>query len=200
MTTMSAPAPSSRLRIRWRTVFDRVLVGIALIALWQFGSWWFGAYWLSSPWATAVRFVEQTISGELGKSACDVTAAHRGSGPLVIYDGCSYLLPTIVRPKDQPHVRFIFGCVGIPWAAFTGSDELAAVDGDFIMTAAEVQPVLRALRKAGIHVVALHNHMVGEQPSFYFTHFWAKGSTEDLATGLKSALDTQAAASKKGKH
>ena len=31
------------------------------------------------------------------------------------------LLPTIVRPKDQPHVRFIFGCVGIPWAAFTGT-------------------------------------------------------------------------------
>jgi gamma-glutamylputrescine oxidase len=31
------------------------------------------------------------------------------------------LLPTIVRPKDQPHMRFIFGCVGIPWAAFTGT-------------------------------------------------------------------------------
>ena len=50
------------------------------------------------------------------------------------------------------------------------------MDGDFIMTAAEVQPVLRALRKAGIHIVALHNHMVGEQPAFYFTHFWGKGS------------------------
>jgi len=31
------------------------------------------------------------------------------------------LLPTIVRPRDQPHMRFIFGCVGIPWAAFTGT-------------------------------------------------------------------------------
>ena len=69
------------------------------------------------------------------------------------------------------------------WAAFSGGDDLAAVDGDFIMTAAEVQPVLRALRKAGIHVVALHNHMVGEQPAFYFTHFWGKGKAEDLATG-----------------
>ncbi len=68
------------------------------------------------------------------------------------------------------------------------------------MTAEEVQPVLRALRKAGIHIVALHNHMVGEQPSFYFTHFWAKGPATELATGLKSALDAQAAASKKGKH
>jgi Domain of Unknown Function (DUF1259) len=86
------------------------------------------------------------------------------------------------------------------WAAFTGSDELAAVDGDFIMTAGEVQPVLRALRKADIHVVALHNHMVGEQPAFYFTHFWAKGSAETLAKGLKSALDAQKQAASNEKH
>ena len=99
------------------------------------------------------------------------------------------------------HGMKVGGSMGlITWAAFSGSDELAAVDGDFIMTAEEVQPVLRALRKANLHVVALHNHMVGEQPAFYFTHFWAKGSTEDLATGLKSALDAQAAAGKKGKH
>ena len=82
------------------------------------------------------------------------------------------------------------------WAAFSGSDELAAVDGDFIMTAAEVQPVLRALRKAGIHVVALHNHMIGEQPAFYFTHFWGKGPAAELARGVKSALDAQSHAAK----
>jgi ABC-type sugar transport system substrate-binding protein len=91
------------------------------------------------------------------------------------------------------------GSMGLTtWAAFSGSDDLAAVDGDFIMTAAEVQPVLRALRKAGIHVVALHNHMVGEQPAFYFTHFWGKGKADDLAAGLKTALDAQASVGKKG--
>ena len=79
------------------------------------------------------------------------------------------------------------------WAAFSGSDELAAVDGDFIMTTAEVQPVLRPLRKAGIHVVALHNHMVGEQPAFFFTHFWGKGPAAELARGIKSALAAQRA-------
>ena len=79
------------------------------------------------------------------------------------------------------------------WAAFSGSDELAAVDGDFIMTGDEVQPVLRALRKANVHVVALHNHMTGEQPTYYFTHFWAKGSAAELARGIRSALDAQAA-------
>ena len=77
------------------------------------------------------------------------------------------------------------------WAAFTGSDELAAIDGDFAMTASEVQPVLRALRRAGIHVVALHNHMVGEEPAYYFTHFWGKGPAAELARGFRSALDAQ---------
>ncbi len=95
----------------------------------------------------------------------------------------------------------VAGSMGLTtWAAFSGSDELAAVDGDFIMTASEVQPVLRALRHAGIHIVALHNHMIGEQPAFYFTHFWGKGPAGDLARGVRAALDAQKeAASKPGK-
>lgn len=77
------------------------------------------------------------------------------------------------------------------WAAFAGSDELAAVDGDFIMTAPQVQPVMKALRKANIHIVAVHNHMIGEQPAFYFLHYWGKGPAHELARGVKSALDVQ---------
>jgi hypothetical protein len=77
------------------------------------------------------------------------------------------------------------------WAAFTGSDMLAAMDGDFIMTAEQVQPVLRALRKEGVHIVALHQHMVGEQPTFYFMHFWGKGPAADLAHSFRAALDAQ---------
>ena len=77
------------------------------------------------------------------------------------------------------------------WAAFSGADAFAAVDGDIIMTADEVQPVLRALRQAGIHVVALHNHMIGEEPSFYFTHYWGTGPAEELAHAIRSALDAR---------
>ncbi len=77
------------------------------------------------------------------------------------------------------------------WAAFSGSDGLAAVDGDFIMAADEVQSVLRALRKGGIHVVALHNHMIGEDPRFYFTHYWGTGPAEELAHAIRTVLDTQ---------
>ena len=91
------------------------------------------------------------------------------------------------------------GSMGLTtWAAFTGGSKHAVVDGDFIMTAAEVQPVLRALRKADIHIVALHNHMVGEQPAFYFTHFWGKGPALELARGLRSALDAQKAVRPQG--
>ncbi len=49
----------------------------------------------------------------------------------------------------------------------------------------------KALRGAGIDVVAIHQHMVGEQPRILFLHFWGVGKTEGLARGVKAALDTQ---------
>jgi hypothetical protein len=102
------------------------------------------------------------------------------------------VIKVTVGREGKMHGVQVGGSMGLTtWAAFSGGDGLAAVDGDFIMTAAEVQPVLRALRKGGIHIVALHNHMVGEQPAFYFTHFWGKGPARDLAKGLKAALDAQ---------
>jgi hypothetical protein len=77
------------------------------------------------------------------------------------------------------------------WAAFAGSDDQAVVDGDFAMYEGEVQGVLKALRHAGIRIVAIHNHMIGESPRVIFLHFWGTGSTTSLAEGLKAALDTQ---------
>ena len=77
------------------------------------------------------------------------------------------------------------------WAAFSGSAGHAVVDGDFAMTANEVQPVMRALRAADIHIVALHNHMVGEMPGYYFLHYWGNGNPVDLARGIRTALEMQ---------
>ena len=77
------------------------------------------------------------------------------------------------------------------WAAFAGTDENALVDGDFAMTAGELQGVLKALRKSGIHIVAIHNHMTHEQPQYVFLHYWGKGPAITLAKALRSALDTQ---------
>lgn len=74
------------------------------------------------------------------------------------------------------------------WAAFAGSDEQAVVDGDFAMLESELQGVLKALRAANIDVVAIHQHMTGEQPRIMFLHYWGIGKTADLARGLKAAL------------
>jgi hypothetical protein len=74
------------------------------------------------------------------------------------------------------------------WAAFAGSDEQAIVDGDFAMLESELQGVLKALRAANIDVVAIHQHMTGEQPRVMFLHYWGIGRTVDLAGGLKAAL------------
>jgi hypothetical protein len=77
------------------------------------------------------------------------------------------------------------------WAAFVGSDDMAAVDGDFAMRESELQPVLKALRGAGINIVAIHHHMTMESPRVLFLHYWGVGPTRALATGLKAALATQ---------
>jgi hypothetical protein len=74
------------------------------------------------------------------------------------------------------------------WAAFAGTDDNAVVDGDFAVTEDELQPVLHVLRKAGIHIVAIHHHMVGEQPRILFLHYWGRGPVESLAKTLKAAL------------
>ncbi len=82
------------------------------------------------------------------------------------------------------------------WAAFAGSDDKAVVDGDFAMLESELQGVLKALRGAGINVVAIHQHMTGESPRVIFLHYWGVGPTEGLAKGLRAALDRTATAQK----
>ncbi len=77
------------------------------------------------------------------------------------------------------------------WAAFAGSDKQAVVDGDFVVYEDELQPVLKALRRAGIHIVAIHSHMTTESPRTVFLHYWGVGPTSDLARALKSALEIQ---------
>ena len=75
------------------------------------------------------------------------------------------------------------------WAAFQGTPVKAAVAGDFTMLKEEVEPVIKALVENGIEVVAVHNHMVQEEPRIFFLHYWGIGNAEQLAKGLKAALD-----------
>ena len=75
------------------------------------------------------------------------------------------------------------------WAAFQGTPERAAVAGDFAMLADEVEGVLEALADHDIEVVVLHNHMIHEEPRIFFLHYWGVGPAEELARGLRAALD-----------
>jgi len=99
---------------------------------------------------------------------------------------------TIGRPDVKLHEH------GIPvssfmgfntWAAWQGTPEHAAVCGDFTMLENEVAPVIKNLVENGIEVVAVHNHMVHEEPKIFFLHYWGVGNAEQLAKGLKAALN-----------
>jgi hypothetical protein len=69
------------------------------------------------------------------------------------------------------------------------NQERAVATGDFVMIGPEVPLVIAELRRHGIEVTALHNHLIGEQPRLFFMHFWGNGETVALAQGLRAALD-----------
>jgi uncharacterized protein DUF1259 len=96
----------------------------------------------------------------------------------------------VVGRTTRMHGHEMAAAMGVnTWAAFAGSDAQAVVDGDFAMLESELQGVLTALRRARISVVAIHHHMAGEEPRVLFLHYWGLGGTEDLAKGLRAALD-----------
>jgi hypothetical protein len=65
----------------------------------------------------------------------------------------------------------------------------AAITGDFVLLASEVNRVMKTLRQHGIEVTALHSHMVDETPRLYFMHFWANDDARKLAQGVRAAVD-----------
>lgn len=109
--------------------------------------------------------------------------------------GPSYKI-TIGRPDldVREHGARIDARMGLnTWAAFIGSNTDALVAGDVAMTAAEVTPVLKAMRGAGLQIVAIHHHMLTGQP-VYFLHYFGRGAAEKLAQGVRAALDQLATA------
>jgi Domain of Unknown Function (DUF1259) len=64
-----------------------------------------------------------------------------------------------------------------------------ATTGDFVLTAEEVNPVITELQAHHILVTALHSHMLTEEPRIFFMHFWGHGPAQEVALGIKAALD-----------
>jgi hypothetical protein len=97
-------------------------------------------------------------------------------------------------PRTDPVLHNEFGFVVPPsmvltYAAFTGTPEHAFVVGDTCMLPEEVNPVIDALRKGNLEVVAIHNHMLGGSPNFIFLHFQGAGTALEMAKAIHAAWD-----------
>ena len=68
-------------------------------------------------------------------------------------------------------------------------DGKAAITGDFVALAGEVNPLIKALRDNSIEVTAIHNHMLDDEPRAFFVHFWANDDAVKLAKGVRAGLD-----------
>jgi hypothetical protein len=119
----------------------------------------------------------------LDPAKIDAVLGHKG-------DLAGGVYKVVVGRTTRMHGHAVGATMGVnTWAAFAGADDKAVVDGDFAMLEPELQGVLKALRAAGIAVVAIHQHMAGEQPRIVFLHYWGVGPTADLAKGLRAAMD-----------
>jgi hypothetical protein len=143
--------------------------------------------------------IKETSGGKGLVPRADIDPAHTTLDPKTIDavlgtsgDLKSGVYKVTIGRETAMHGDSMGSAMGVnTWAAFAGSDEKAVVDGDFAITERELQAVLKALRGAGINVVAIHHHMTGEEPRILFLHFWGVGRAEDLAKGIKAAVDTQ---------
>jgi hypothetical protein len=95
---------------------------------------------------------------------------------------------TIGRPAKMHDVTIDKDMGVNTWAAFAGTDDNAVVDGDFAVTEGELQPVLKALLKEKLNIVAIHQHMTHEEPRIMFFHSWGRGRAKDLANAVKGGL------------
>jgi len=75
------------------------------------------------------------------------------------------------------------------WAAFAGEPDAAHIAGDVAMLESEVNAVIHALREHNLEVVAVHQHMLEEQPRIIFLHYYGRGPALTLAEGFRAALD-----------
>jgi hypothetical protein len=99
----------------------------------------------------------------------------------------------IIVPRNDIHVHAmdaaIPGSMGMNTPLnFQLDGKNAAINGDFMLLAAELNPLIKILRANGIEVASVHNHMLDDEPRLIFMHFWAHGDAVDLAKGLKAAL------------
>lgn len=138
---------------------------------------------LTAPAATAAGASEAL---DLDTAALDAILGTKGKVGGGVY---AFSIPRLETPKDggMELPPAMGAAIAINFQPTGGGK--AAITGDFVLAASEVNPVLQALRANGIEVTALHNHMLDDQPRLFFMHFWANDEAQKLARGLRAALD-----------
>jgi biotin operon repressor len=124
-------------------------------------------------------------------SGLDKAAIDRALGATGKENGgvLQYSFPRAEKVEDagMPVPPAMGSATGINFQPTSGGK--AAITGDFVLIAQEVNPVAKALRENGIEVTAVHNHMLQDQPRLFFLHFWANDEAQKLAKGLRTALN-----------
>lgn len=126
-----------------------------------------------------------------GKEIFDLPALDRIVGDTGKVNGPTYKY-TIGRDDlaVQAMDAHITKSIGLnTWASFAGAADAAHIAGDFAMLEAEVNPVIQALRRNNLEVVAVHNHMIGEQLRMMFLHYYGRGPATTLAQGFRAGLN-----------
>jgi hypothetical protein len=126
----------------------------------------------------------QTV--DLDTAALDKALGHAGKANGGVYQ---FSIPRAESPTDGGMAIPVYMGTTIAINFQPTGGGKAAITGDFVLIASEVNPVLQTLRENGIEVTAIHNHMLNDQPHLFFMHFWANDDAGKLAQGLKAALD-----------
>jgi len=133
------------------------------------------------------------VAGTKNFSSSDVDAARLdgilGYKGKVNGDVYQFSVPRAEKIMDQGIEVPPFMGVAMPINFQPTGNGKAAIAGDMVLTADEVNPVLRSLNDHGIDVTAVHSHMLTEEPRLFFLHFWANDDAYKLAQGLRAALN-----------
>jgi hypothetical protein len=140
---------------------------------------------------------KETIAKSEAFPVTDIDSAQSAIDPKPIHAVLGYpgelnkgIFKVSIGRETKMHGMAMGNAMGVnTWAAFAGTNEKAMVDGDFAVLENELQGVLKALLKANIQIVAIHNHMTEEKPRIIFLHYWGVGAAVNLAKGLRNALD-----------
>ncbi|GAA3959254.1 DUF1259 domain-containing protein [Hymenobacter antarcticus] len=144
-----------------------------------------------APAAAAGNNATPAAGPPTGKELFDVPALDKVVGYQGVVNGSTYKY-TVGRADVQSLMMGteMTAAIGLnSWAAFAGKQTDSHIAGDIAMLESEVTPVIKALRAHNLEVVAVHNHMLFDEPRMMFLHYYGRGPAAQLATGFRAALD-----------